>query len=88
MEGHTVSFIHVQTFLVSSFSKERDAQSQRAWKMLLLLTDWHKAACSELLRKNTENFHFVKCAMLHHWVGKGRATWVWISSLWLLKTTL
>ena len=55
MEGHTVSFIHVQTFLVSSFSKERDAQSQRAWKMLLLLTDWHKAACSELLRKNTEN---------------------------------
>lgn len=86
MEGHTVSFIHVQTFLVSSFSKERDAQSQRAWKMLLLLTDWHKAACSELLRKNTENLHFVKCAVAPLG-GQGRATWVWISSLWLLETT-
>ena len=35
---------------------------------LLLLKDQHKGACSEPVRKNTENSHSVKCAVWHCWV--------------------
>ena len=50
-----------------------------------------KAPAQSCMLRTLEEEHreppLLKCAMLHYWVGQGRATWVWISSLWLLKTS-